>query len=368
MPEANLSKEGERKIKITVSLDDETSQVEDQPGPVTKPLFVDETRLFKVANLVTVTGERNTEHGLTAVRLMEFQDESQRQKIIHMLGESFQQVIDRLTPYLFLLAAHPRAAVRRRVAEAVGELMCGLDFIRYKEAILIPWALSDHVYLNSSVGLALEVVAQDSRYADNVRALLRHWVTSPNRSLNWTGVASCVQLGPLWPEETFGLLEEALKRDRVDLLALAIFVVRRLCKEGHADLVLAQLSQWIGDRGTSPSLRAAAALIFLEVVQLSHVAGDGHLIDSAVDIFLLGLSNRKLANSGVIRSAMLEKLKDWAEESFDDPEKEAAMETLLTRLHVRAETQRDKDRIVFHLQRWYRKDDRFAQISRGLIQ
>ena len=109
-------------------------------------------------------------------------------------------------------------------------------------------------------------------------------------------------------------------------------------------------------------------MIFLEVVELSYVAGDGHLIDSAVDVFLVGLSDRRLANSGVIRSAMLEKLKDWAEESFDDPGKETAVRTLFTRLHLRAETQRDKDRIVFHLQRWCRKDGRFAEVARGLIE
>jgi len=321
-----------------------------------------------MANLTTVTGERNTEHGLTTVRLIEFKDDTQRQKIIRMLGESFQQVVEQLIPYLYLLAAHPRATVRGRAAEAVGELMRELDFIRYKEVILIPWALSDHIYLNSSVGLALEVVAQDSRYADNVKALLKHWVTSPNRSLNWTAVASCVQLGPLWPEETFELLEAALKHDQLDLLILAVSVVRRLCREGHVDLTLAQLSQWICDPNTNPSLRRAAALIFLEVVELSHVAGDGRLIDKAVDVLLVGLGDRKLVNSGVIRSAMLDKLKAWAEESFDDPETQAAMETLFTRLHIRAETPRDKERIVFHLQRWYRKDERFAQIARGLVQ
>jgi len=368
MAKADISKEGERTVKITISLDGETAQAEEQPELSIKPIFVDEARLFEVANLVTVTGERNTEHGATAVRLIEFRDETQRQKIIHMLGESFQQVVEQLIPYLYLLAAHPKAVVRRRVAEAVGELMCELDFIHYKETIVIPWALSDNIYMNSSVGLALEAAAQDPRYADNVKALLKHWVTSPNRSFNWTAVASCVQLGPLWPEEAFELLERALKRDQLDLLILAILVVRRLCQEGHIDLVLAQLSQWIGDRNASPSLRRGAALIFLEVIGLGHVAVDGHLIDYAVDVFLVGLSDRKLVNSGVIRSAMLEKLKGWAEESFDDPEKQAAMETLFTRLHVRAETQRDKKRILFHLQRWCQKDDRFAQIARGLIQ
>ncbi|RLC63145.1 MAG: hypothetical protein DRI48_08765, partial [Chloroflexi bacterium] len=163
-------------------------------------------------------------------------------------------------------------------------------------------------------------------------------------------------------------VEIALNRGHVDLLILAILVFQRLCDAGNADLVLTQLSQWIGDRNANPSLRKAAALIFLEAVRLPLVVGDGHLIDSAVDVFLVGLSDRKLANSGVIRSAMLEKLKGWAEESFGDPEKQAAVETLFTLLHIRAETPRDKERIVFHLQRWNRRDDRFAQIARGLVQ
>lgn len=367
MVKIEKSKDKERSIKLTISLDDEPGQAEVQPGPAEKSVFVDEARLFELANLVTVTGERNTEHGLTAVRLVEFQDEEQRQKIIRMLGESFPQVVQQLVPYLRLLGTHPRAAVRKRAAEAVGELMCEVDFIRYKEDILIPWALSDNLFMNSCVGLALVTPAQDNRYSDNVKALLKHWVTTSNHSLNWTAVASCVQLGTLWPEDTFDLLETALQRDQLDLLILATFVVRQLCHTGHTDLVLACLSEWITDPGADPSLRRAAVLIFLEVIRLSHVAGNGRLVDYAVNIYLVGLSDRKLTDSGVIRSAMLDTLKEWAEESFADPEKQAAMETLFTRLHIRAETPRDKERIVFHLQRWRQKDARFAQIVQGLV-
>jgi hypothetical protein len=370
MAKAEVSKDGEKTIKITISLDDQSTQpqVEEQPAPIVEPIFVDEARLFELANLHTVMGERNTEHGRTAVRLLDFKDETQRKKIIRMLGESFQQVVEQLVPYLFFLGSHPRATVRRRAAETVGEWMCELDFIRFKELILIPWALRDNILMNSAVGVALEAVAQDAQYEGNVKTLLKHWITSPNPSFNWTGVASCVPLGPLWPEETLEFLEIALKRDRLDLLTLAIFVVHRLCREGHAGLVMRQLSQWIEDRDANSALRTATALIFLEVIELPHVVGEGNLIDYAVDVFLVCLSDWKVANSGAIRSAMLERLKDWAEESFDDLEKQAEMEKLFTRLHVRAETQRDKDRIAFHIQRWRRKDDRFVQFTHGLAQ
>ncbi len=363
-----MSKDAERTIQLTISLGNESIQKKTPAESGGGSPFVDEARFLKVANLIAVDGERNTEAGLTPVRLIEFRDRTQRQKIIQMLGASFQQVVGQLIPYLYLLGAHPKTAVRGRAAETVGELMCEVDFIRYKDRILVPWALSNDHRMMISVGVALARVTRDPRYTENVKTLLKHWITTSNPALKWTGLAACVQLGSLWPDSTLEFVEIALNRGHVDLLILAILVFQRLCDAGNADLVLTQLSQWIGDRNANPSLRKAAALIFLEAVRLPLVVGDGHLIDSAVDVFLVGLSDRKLANSGVIRSAMLEKLKGWAEESFGDPEKQAAVETLIKRLHVRAETQRDKERIVFHLRRWYRKDDRFAQIVRGLVQ
>ncbi len=367
MAKAEVSKDGEKTIKITVSLDDDKSSRPAQPKQTPPAIFEDESRLFEIANLVTVTGQRNTEHGLTAVRLLEFRDEAQRQKIIHMLGESFEQVIQQMIPYLYLLGTHPRATVRSRVATAVGELMREVDFIGYKEKILIPWALSDLVYMNACVGLALETTASDSKYVENIKTLLHHWVTSPNFNFNWTAVASCVPLGKLWPKETLDLLELALKRDQFDLLVLATFVVRRLCDTGHTDLVLDKLSEWLDSDGNL-LLRNAAVLIFLDVIEFEQAVKDGHLIDRSVDIFLVGLSDRKLTEAGLVRSAMLDKLKAWAEESFGDTEKQNAIETLFMRLYVRAETQRDKERITFHIQRWRQKDNRFAQIAQGLVQ
>jgi hypothetical protein len=353
---------------LLTSLSDELAQTRTQPESRAQfLLFKDEARLLKVANLTTAIGERKIEHGLAPVHLIEFHEETQRQQIIHMLRESFQRVVEQLVPYLRQLAAHPKARVRRRAAKAVSELMCELDFVRYKEEILISWALSDDRVTNLCVGLALEAAAQDPRYAENVKTLLEYWATSSDLNLNRTAVASCVHLGPLWPRETLKILETTLKRDQSDLLVLAVFATRRLLQEGHAQLVLEHLSEWVSDRDASPSLRRAAASIFLETVELSHVVGDSGLMDHAVDVFLIGLSDLKLIDFPLIRSSMLGKLKAWAEMSFDDPERRPTIETLFTRLYVRAGAQRDKNRISFFLDRWRRKDERFAQISYGHV-
>jgi hypothetical protein len=368
MTKPEITKDGEKTVNITISLDEKGKASQSESPIVAKPLFVDEARLLNLANLIVVAGERNTEHGLTPVRLVEFRDDAQRQKIIRMLAESFEQSIETCIPYLIILGAHPRAAIRNRAAQTVGELMRDFDFIRYKEKILIPWAINDNVYMNSCVGLALAVVADDPRYQDNVKALVRHWVTSPNRNFNWTGVASCASLGAKWPEDTLDLLELALKREQIDLLVLALIVAGQLCQAEHADLVLARLSEWLDSRESNLPLRNAAALIFLEAIELSHITKNPALVDYAVDIFLIGLNDRRLTEAGLVRTGMLEKLKSWAESSFADPDQKQIMETLFTRLYVRAATPRDKERIAFHVQRWQQKDMRFAQFAHNLVQ
>jgi hypothetical protein len=361
-------------INLVISFDDKSVYKEAQPNvkvqaPSPKSPFMDESKLFGIANLHMVDGTRNTEHGLAPVRLAEMEEE-QRQKMIDLLGESFAQVLEHLTPYLRELGADRRAVIRNRTAATVGELMGRIDFIRYKEEIVLPWALSDNLYMNSSVGLALAAAGKDSRYTDNVKKLLGHWITSPNPSLTWTGVASCGQLGTLWPEDILDFMETALRRGKFDLFILVVFVLQSLCQNEHAHLVLKRLAEWIDidNQQTGPPLRGVAALIFLEAIEFSHITSDN--VDNAVSIFLVGLKNdRRLNDAGLIQSVMVEKLKGWAEESFGEEEKEALIATLFSRLYVRAGTQREKDRIAFYLRRWQQrdKDKRFGRIAPTLV-
>lgn len=365
MTETHLAGDGDKKIHITISLDDKSSETKPQPEPTRPSIFVDESRLIETANLVAVEGKRNTEAGLTAVRLLRFREADQGQKLLGMLGESFPEVIDQLKLYLHLLGAHPRAVMRRRAAQAVGELMCEVDFIRYKDSLLLPWALSDRIDMNSSAAIALQVVIESDRYEENVKTLLKHWITSSSHNLQWTAVASLVQLGPLWPEYAIELLELVLKRPDRAFLVPSLFVVRRLSREGHAGVVLTQLKRWMDK--TEQLLRHSAALIFLEEIDLDQIVGDNRSIDCAVDIFGIGLRDRKLANSGEIRSAMLDKLRAWGEASFDDPDKESAMVNLFKWLYARTETERDRERIAFHVERWRRKEPRFGRIAQNLV-
>jgi hypothetical protein len=381
MSKADILQDGDKTIKITIALDNQAAQPEKSAQPEHKPWFHDEARLLELVNLAVIPGQRNTEHGLTPVRLVEFRDEAQRKKIIELIGSSFESVIEQLAPLLYLLGAHPRAAIRNRIAEAVGELMSEIDFIRYKEMILIPWALSAIDEMNIAAATALAAVAKDERHVNNVKALVGHWVTTSNFNLNWTGTASCVLISTIWPAETLDLLERALKHESFKILPLASLVVRQLCDNGHVGDAFERLAEWLKDRDNSVPFRTAAALLFLMAIELTNVIGKE---DRAVDMFLIGLGDQRLIDATEIRDGMLNKLKSWGQESLKDsmppqasPEAEdtntveltagsAKRDTMLKifqRMYVRAGTPREKDRIKYWIQRWRKENPNFAQIT-----
>src|SRR5512139_2184438 len=181
-----------------------------------KSIFMDEGELLKLANLTKITGERNTEHGKIPIQIIDFREEGQREKIIRMLADHYSEILWKTLPYLRELGRHPRAEIRWRAAESVGELMSH-DFIRVKEEVLIPWAMHWSPIVNANVGLALEVVVKDERYASNVKSLLKHWVTVSNADLNWTALASSVPLCSLWPEDTLEFIEKSIRRGQIEL-------------------------------------------------------------------------------------------------------------------------------------------------------
>jgi len=370
MPKKVASRSKEHTIKLTISLDEGAPKAAVEKAPAkaeVKSIFIDETDLFKLANLVATVGERSTEHGKTPIRVVEFREEAQRKKIIRLLVENYSEVVWKLLPLLRQHGMHPRAEIRKRAAETAGELMRELDFIRVKDEVLMPWAMSPSPAVNTNVGLSLAVVARDTRYAENVKALLNHWVTLPNPDLNWTALASCVPLCSLWPEEILDYLEKSLDRGRVELLALTIFVVRELCQKGHTGKVMARLSEWIRRSKDEQPLRAGAALIFLEAIDFPDIVGKGSLIDKAVEVFLIGLGDRSLDNLGAIRAVMLDKLKTWAEKAFEKKSQFDDAEKLFARLYLRSD-ERGRERIEFQLDRWSRsKDERTSKKFKRLL-
>lgn len=360
-------------INLVVSLaehrlEEEPSAKVREAGTLPKSPFVDEQQLFSVANLQWVEGKRATEAGATLVRLLKLED-GQRQKLLTLLGDHFVHPLYQLTPWLVQLGADRRAVIRGLTARIIGELMCQVDFNHYKEKVLLIWAMSDNFYMRSCVPPALNIVAQNERYRDNARALIKHWATSSSVALNWTGLACYSQLGTFWPEETLNLIKALLKQERLDMLLLATFVLQHLCQTEHALLVFKHLAEWLEDPALGHPTHALLALVFLDIADFEQIMAEGKLIDYTVNILLFGLKNdHRLKDAGLIQTLMLEMLKAWAETTLDDEEKAAEMANLLTRLYKRAATQREKDRIAWHLRQWQRKDKRFNQIMPPLIQ
>jgi hypothetical protein len=329
-----------------------SSRSQKQKKESLKSIFTDEGELLKLANLTKISGERNTEHGKSLVQIIDFREEGQREKIIRMLADHYSEVLWKILPYLRELGRHPRAEIRWRAAESVGELMCE-DFIRVKEEVLIPWAMHWSPIVNANVGLALEMVAKDDRYASNVKALLKHWVTVSNPDLNWTALASSVPLCSLWPEDTLEFIEKSIRRGQIGLLALSIYVIRELCRTGHTDKALARLSEWIQRKREEHALRTGAAIIFFEGIELSHISEKKALMNCAAEILLTSLEDRSLDNEGTYRSLALEMLHQWLQSTMDDKTKLGTVEKLFMQIYKRS-SDRGQERLEFNVSRWSR--------------
>lgn len=352
----------EQRIHLDISLSEQTARVRQDAKPAETPLFVDETAYFRVADLVTVDGQKNTEHGVTPVRLIDFRSEERRLKIIRLLGTSFSKVASRVAPYLVGIGGHRKVTLRRRAAEAAGELMREGDFTRYKSEILIPWALSDNLLMNSAVGVAMATAAESERHSENVKLLIKNWVTSSNLDLIWSGVGACAQVGSLWPEDTLGFMEKALKLNSPPLHVLTVVVLDRLCESGHRHLVLEKLEGWATKDRRGSQLGQSAIVVFFGVIQAEHIVDDEKSAASAAAIFQRALSGYPGDYRGPIRDAALDILKRWAARGFDEPSIGGAVTDFFRRLCAEAPTDRDRERIRFKVNRWSREDERFRDL------
>jgi hypothetical protein len=291
---------------------------------------------------------------------------------LRLLVNHYSRVVWKLLPILRVFGAHPRADVRYRAAQAVGELMCEMDFIRIKDEVVLPWAKHFYLGINVNVGVAFSVVAKHEKYADNIKKLLKYWSTVSDSDLNRTALATSIPLCKTWPEESIEIVRHSLGRnnstpwDYSMLVTLSAFVLKELCDNGKTEIVIENLKNWITDTNASVQ-RLGAALAFLDAVDFSHAFECEAVRDKVIQLYQVCLEERRLDNLGLIRSSALDKLKEWAEESFGDDAKEEFIKTIFMRLYMRSSTDRDRERLDFSIQRWKQKDVRFGVIAESLI-
>ena len=113
------------------------------------------------------------------MRVFEFRSEDQRQKIIAMLATSFQSVLQRLDPCCLRWVATPGQSSATGRERLSASSWLEVDFIRYKQDILLPWASDAYIPLNLTASLALSRVVESSHHVENVKLLLRHWTHGP---------------------------------------------------------------------------------------------------------------------------------------------------------------------------------------------
>jgi hypothetical protein len=369
--ESEASGAKENVIKLTISLEDgehkkfSSQKIEEKHEGKQNHVFKDEGYLLELANLTTEMATKNTEGGQTTIRVIQFRNEAQRKKIIYLLANHFTKIIWKLVPLIRNLGAHLRAEVRAQAARIAGELLREVDFIRIKDELLIPWALSPSMDVSLNVGIALEEGAKDKQYISNIKNLLKHWVTSSNPDLNWTALASYIQLNQFWPDEAINAIDSAIKKENnASFLPLCNYLLNELCKNGYYEDVIYRIVEWMNVEKKENTPRFEATLLFLGAVEFSFFVKEPALMDKEVEIFRIGLSDRTLDNLGIIRPAMLEKLCSWSKESFGQSS-QVEIEKLFTRLFLRSD-ERGKERIKFSLQKWCRAASR--QSDHRLIQ
>lgn len=355
-------------IHLSVSADGvQASQIStSQPDTPAIAQAADISRLYELANLTLVEAYRNTEHGKTLVRNVVFREEEQKKRLLEVLAESFPETLSNLSGLVLVLGMYPNAQVRWQAAAALSILMSEVDFIRFKEKVLIPWATSPDADMNFSASYTLSLLAKDTRYAENVKYLIKHWVSLDDPDLNFTGVVSCGLLYSNWPEDALLFIENAVKRSfPIGLAIVSQQILKEMCEKGYTRQVMEALFRWVTTKG-APTLRLAGCMVFLNITDLECLRREPGVVDKVAELCNLCLGDNSITNSGDLQDAMVEVLKNWAEEAFEKEDLQAILEKLFLRIYARANTDRDRRRVLFYLERWAKQDKRYQPILHAL--
>lgn len=353
--------------------------------PADSPEEYDRSQLFTRTSIEPALAERYTEHGTTSIQTLIFAEEGQRQKVLNLLDNpALYDKWTLLLKYLFDLGCDPNGEKRYYAAAAIGELAGSQPFLDLKETVILPWAKSKTPEIRQTAAIALSFVIK--HYETEIFALLKHWITLQNSSLNDAALKTYYRLVSLYADKELAdktpyvnkILEDAidtvLKREETDFSyfqMLQNFIegffdyrfptvngVIKMIYDYHPQIAINYLAGWL-EQDKRPNLRWRVGLLFLLIVRLDDASNEENRQKAVEAIYTLW-EDPKIPRHQEIQEITQLKIEAWATEALEAAEDESLFEiyqTLFYDLYRKYEGQR-RNRLEFHLRRFQKAKDR----------
>jgi len=183
--------------------------------------------------------------------------------VLSVVWGEYDQVRDRLLPWLHFLGGSPQERIRIRAAYTAGRLLT-YDFTYVYRNLVRGWALSPKLAHRQSAALAMEFAKDDPELTDRVRRQVRDWTYSERPQMRDAAArAYGTTLGRLL--HTDALLHlRFIAENVVQTSSLAVpIAIAEIYRPETRDAVLAELGSWADSNQRAIKVQAARSMLLL---------------------------------------------------------------------------------------------------------
>jgi hypothetical protein len=344
-------------IKIPASL------LEKQPDEQSKETSKakNDYNFFTRTGIIKIQVEQNSEHGITQVQSLGFDNHNQRLKIIELLDtptlyNKFPELLD----YIYQLGCERDGEKRYYAAVAVSELATKQPFLDLKEGVILPWAKSDNPWIRISASVALSQVLKHERYKSEVLMLLKHWISIDNPMLTDTALSTFFGIADSHSNETLEAISTILKTDKI-LHYLSAIDLFGIVYDISPTPSIEKLHSWLRPV-TNSDICLVAGLMFLIYIQLDDAAKVEGTRKNVVEMIFDLWENPIMPLHQEIQEQTIIKVEKWAREVIalwnkESPEVLESYLALFHELYWKYKGKR-RNRLEYYLQRWERNRER----------
>jgi hypothetical protein len=268
-----------------------------------------------------------------------------------------------LQSWLRNMVAHPDVEVRARAATAAG-MLAVQDFQHSLHRFIRPWASSRSFVIRHSAAIALSVIGAAPSHTERVWTLLRQWTSEVHldagkRLASTAGSTAGGPLGVADPVRALRVLRDLVEVGDWTLLEPVVLSVFQLVDGGRAAEVLDALLDWTeNDRDSGLVVKGLTAFAF--TVREQAIASDGEgwpLLLAETDKHFTALAELwgHALSYRPVRALAIDALREWVRVVDRDRDAFPALLRLLGDVAERSD--RDFERLHYHLDRWQQDEE-----------